>query len=113
MTAPTISADSHICEIPDLFTSRVDRALRDQVPYMGPDDKLGDALDIGPGAQLVVVMDPVIDHSPRPEHPAGRQDPQAADDGAGHPGEGRDQGNQHRQQVHGWLPGSSNYALCR
>lgn len=43
MTAPTISADSHICEIPDLFTSRVDRGLRDQVPYMGPDAKLGDA----------------------------------------------------------------------
>jgi uncharacterized protein len=43
MTAPTISADSHICETPDLLTSRVDRGLRDQVPYLGPDDKLGEA----------------------------------------------------------------------
>ncbi|MGO9058371.1 MAG: amidohydrolase family protein [Candidatus Binataceae bacterium] len=43
MTASTISADSHICEIPDLFTGRVDRALRDQVPYCAHDDKLGDA----------------------------------------------------------------------
>jgi uncharacterized protein len=43
MAAPTISADSHICETPDLFTRRVDRALRDQVPYCGHDDKLGDA----------------------------------------------------------------------
>jgi len=43
MTTATISADSHICEIPDLFTSRVDRGLRDQVPYCAHDDKLGDA----------------------------------------------------------------------
>lgn len=43
MTAPTISADSHICETPDLFTSRVDRNLRDQVPFLAPDDKLGEA----------------------------------------------------------------------
>lgn len=43
MTAPTISADSHICETPDLFTSRVDRGLREQVPYLGRDDKLGEA----------------------------------------------------------------------
>ena len=39
MNAVTISADSHICEIPDLFTSRVDRGLRDQVPYLAHDDK--------------------------------------------------------------------------
>jgi predicted TIM-barrel fold metal-dependent hydrolase len=43
MTAPTISADSHICETPDLFTSRVDRAMRDQVPYLAADEKLGEA----------------------------------------------------------------------
>ncbi len=43
ITSATISADSHICETPDLFTSRVDRALRDRVPYLGPDDKLGEA----------------------------------------------------------------------
>ena len=42
MTKPIISADSHITEPPDCYTTRVDARFRDRAPHVVHDEKRGD-----------------------------------------------------------------------
>lgn len=42
MTKPIISADSHITEPPDTYTSRIDKKFKDRAPHMVRHEKMGD-----------------------------------------------------------------------
>src|SRR4030095_2121165 len=42
MAKPIISADSHITEPPDTYTSRIDRRFKDRAPHVVHDDTRGD-----------------------------------------------------------------------
>ncbi len=55
MTAPIVSADSHITEPADTYVDRIDPKFRDRAPYLAPDDKGGDVFMI-PGMKTPVPL---------------------------------------------------------